>query len=501
MIEDTTKERSLLLDFGKNFGEENKFFDEFLKPRDRFGVYDLLRMGLLPPFVHLYRKDLIPPDFDFSMEVPKIKPVGGLLITHAHLDHIGYIPYLSEDLPMVASTVSAALMKSLQDTNRQLYSELVAVAGKETTENGVIKSSSTASLRARPFLLMQSPQDRDAFTEHVWSTCFTKKSYMASAPWYGSDTCSVAEFNVRSWPVDHSIPGAMAYAVETSAGWVVYTGDLRLHGTKGALTRAFFKEAAALNPVALITEGTHPEEINPVTEQQVEERSLNTVKNNAGLTIADFGARNVERLLSFLRIAKETNKYLVLTPKDFLLLEYLNYATEDVPHPLDEPCVLVYISPKSRNDGWETHVISLLSPEKMVNSKQIHARPEDYILCFSYYDFANLLDIDVHNGCYIYSSSEPFNEEMALDHEKIKNWINLFGFEIYGRLGQVAEAFDNRDPFHASGHIDANGLKEMIETIKPKYLIPIHTEKPQFFEQFKGMVTLINPKRYDPIVL
>jgi len=59
-------------------------------------------------------------------------------------------------------------------------------------------------------------------------------------------------------------------------------------------------------------------------------------------------------------------------------------------------------------------------------------------LCFSYYDFANLLDIDVHKGSYIYSSSEPFNEEMAMDHEKIKNWIDLFGFRIYGRLGQAA---------------------------------------------------------------
>ncbi|MDI7250922.1 MAG: exonuclease, partial [Bacillota bacterium] len=49
----------------------------------------------------------------------------------------------------------------------------------------------------------------------------------------------VAGMRVRWWPVDHSIPGAGAFGVQTPAGWVVYTGDLRLHGSRGHLTRAF----------------------------------------------------------------------------------------------------------------------------------------------------------------------------------------------------------------------------------------------------------------------
>jgi len=59
-----------------------------------------------------------------------------------------------------------------------------------------------------------------------------------------------------------------------------------------------------------------------------------------------------------------------------------------------------------------------------------------------------------------------------MDHEKIKNWIDLFGFRIYGRLGQAAGGKDERDPFHASGHIHAQGLEEMIETIRPKVFDP-----------------------------
>jgi len=76
LVQDSSKDESLLLDFGKNFGEENKYFDEFLKPRDRLGVYDLLRMRMLPPMLNLYRKDLIPANFDFSTDLQQgVKPV------------------------------------------------------------------------------------------------------------------------------------------------------------------------------------------------------------------------------------------------------------------------------------------------------------------------------------------------------------------------------------------------------------------------------------------
>jgi len=83
-----------------------------------------------------------------------------------------------------------------------------------------------------------------------------------------------------------------------------------------------------------------------------------------------------------------------------------------------------------------------------------------------------------------------------MDHQKIKNWIDLFGFHIHGRLGQpAAGGKDGRDPFHASGHIHAQGLEEMIETIKPKYLIPVHTENIEFFNRFQGLTTVLTAQR------
>jgi hypothetical protein len=49
-------------------------------------------------------------------------------------------------------------------------------------------------------------------------------------------------FNQCCFPVGHSIPGA--WGIETTSGWVIYSGDLRLHGKRADLTRRFIKEAA-----------------------------------------------------------------------------------------------------------------------------------------------------------------------------------------------------------------------------------------------------------------
>jgi len=40
-----------------------------------------------------------------------------------------------------------------------------------------------------------------------------------------------------------------------------------------------------------------------------------------------------------------------------------------------------------------------------------------------------------------------------------------------------------KGPFHASGHIDGKGMEWIIETVKPKKILPVHTQKLGWFEQ------------------
>jgi mRNA degradation ribonuclease J1/J2 len=56
--------------------------------------------------------------------------------------------------------------------------------------------------------------------------------------------------------------------------------------------------------------------------------------------------------------------------------------------------------------------------------------------------------------------------------------------------------------FHVSEHIDGAGLIRMIETIQPRTLIAVHTEKLEFFAQHFGhLMKVIPPAKGDPIDL
>ena len=162
---------------------------------------------------------------------------------------------------------------------------------------------------------------------------------------------------VRHYPVDHSVYGACAWAVETSAGWVVYTGDLRLHGSRGEMTRRFIAEAKALRPRALICEGTRAGAARGQDEQMTKRTCGRTCwrrcARRTGLVVADFGPRNVERLCTFLDVARATNRKLVILAKDAFLLEKMRLASSEVPTMADAPEMLVYRDLKAAPAFWE----------------------------------------------------------------------------------------------------------------------------------------------------
>ncbi len=58
--------------------------------------------------------------------------------------------------------------------------------------------------------------------------------------------------------------------------------------------------------------------------------------------------------------------------------------------------------------------------------------PEQYILCFSFWDVKHLLDIKPEGGTYIYSSSEAYTEEQVIDFERLWNWMKFFDLRVGG---------------------------------------------------------------------
>lgn len=490
---------ALLFDFGTDFKAEGMYFDDFLGPRTTFGFSDLLSLGILPPLKNLYRSDLeYPGVWEKCSRHPLFREVEiqGVLLSHAHYDHCGYVSYLREDVPVFSSLTTALICKALQDTGGGTRLQEMCYTARRELKGGLLKAADhrKAPYEQRPYRVFGGTgMGREAAA--FWERCDSSRG-LCSVPMeaLGGET-KVAGLRVRLWPVDHSVPGAGAFAVETSAGWVVYTGDLRLHGKRAHLTRRFIDEAAELQPAVLIVEGTHPEVERPVTEDEVASNCLEVVKKEQGLVVADFGPRNVERLLSFLEIAEQTGRLLVLTPKDVYLLEALCAAGEpDVPDPYTDGRIALYVPPKAQRHRWEEALLARFgerAPDRLVNAAGVKADPGGHILCFSYYDFHALLDIEPEGGAYIYSSSEAFNEEMLIDHRRVQNWIDFFGFTLYGNLGQDRE----NSGFHASGHIHGPGIEELVETVRPEMLIPVHTGNGDFFGRFEGVCKVECPDK------
>jgi ribonuclease J len=195
--------------------------------------------------------------------------------------------------------------------------------------------------------------------------------------------------------------------------------------------------------------------------------------------VADFGPRNIERLDTFIDIASELGRKLVVSKKDAYLLDAVS-RVDGADRMRD-----VHIFDRVRTDeaGAEEraahdHQDGLLDP------REIAAAPGDHLLCFSYPDMNDLLDVAPKGGVYIYSSSEAYTEESVFDFQRLWNWIRYFEMDAVGfSMGRDGPSFTKG--YHASGHLSAEDLAKVLERIGAEKVIPVHTAHP---ERFRSIV-------------
>jgi ribonuclease J len=474
-------DRGVLFDFGTNFNQMNLYYDEFLQPRASRGIHDHLDMGLIPK-VNWYREDLVPDDVDLS-GAPDL-PVDALLISHAHIDHFGCAGFLDLDIPFVSTPMTAALIKAMNDCGRAdpgAECAYCTVKGPGTDRRTVVAGK--GSYVARDFFLTGGHTNG---LGDFWAR--SKGKTKGLEPGELGAMASI-DLEIKAMEVDHSIYGATAYAVETPAGWIVYSGDIRLHGVCGDKTRKFMADAKALSPAALIVEGTRTSREDAhyqLSEADVASRCRAAAEDVDGLMIADFSARNFERLDAFMEIAKGTGRSLVVTIKDAYFLDAMRLV--DGVDRLSK--VLVYGELKSRGSKVKDSVEEQIG--RLVDPMEISMHPWEHILCFSSYDMGNLLDIRPKGGRYIYSSSEAHSEDQVFDFVRLHRWISRFGMEVRGF--QEKKGNITFEPgYHASGHASADDLEKVVEAIDPGLVIPVHTFRPEFFQELDRKVALPVP--------
>jgi ribonuclease J len=511
LVEDGAKR--LMLDFGMAFGRTGDFFDGvFLTERGGRGLLDPLSLGLIPPLRGLLREDLVPAiagggdadEFwrhwqrrfpnayrDFRRRGPA---VDAILISHAHQDHIADLEYVEADIPLAGTCVTAFVGKVLQDIgggSGAAYLQPVVPNG-----GGVLHTDRSEPSERRPWYFLDRQPDGTSNDDPLATSCSfwdhtgRKRRELIPAACHSFDG-TIGPWRVKWWPVDHSLPGAVVYAIETSDGWVAYSGDIRFHGRQGALTWRAAEELSALRPVALICEGTRLTEPNRTTEAEVHDNCLRVVQDAAGrLVVADFAPRNIERFEIFARIAESTGRRLLIQPKDAYLLRAVHLADPNIPDLMASPHIAIYNDPKSVYRQYEAAVRQRYA-SCIVSPDEVRRQLGDYILAFSLSDMADLIDLEYlvgHqiNGVYIFSSSPAHDEEEMVDLLRLWNWTQHLGLSLVGlhprhdANGRVI-AMEMQPGYHASGHAGGDELREFVSRVGPRHLIPLHTEAAQLW--------------------
>jgi hypothetical protein len=122
-------------DFGNNFSVSSKYFHDYLTERSVRGINTCIELDMLPK-LNIYRADLIPADLDVSSF--KSVPVQAVLLSHAHADHAGMIGVLREDIGVVASPITLAILKAFRNIIIYRFGKFVFAVTKAGAHEGEV---------------------------------------------------------------------------------------------------------------------------------------------------------------------------------------------------------------------------------------------------------------------------------------------------------------------------------------------------------------------------
>ena len=377
---------------------------------------ELLELGILPDLKGLYRFDSTKPQFD------------AVFLTHSHLDHAAYVSFLKREIPVYCGETAATILNA--------YSEV--------------------RLPSLEF-------DLEGLTFRTFRT---------------GDRIKLGSLMVEPVHVDHSIPGSYGFIINTGFGTVVYTGDFRRHGARPSMTEEFLAKATDAQPDVVVTENTNMASVELSSEDEVEEKLNSIIGAAPGLVLANFAGADVDRFRSFYKAAVGNGRQLAISLRQAYIMRRLGVDPYlDIPK-IDDENILIYQKRKSRYYSWEQEIMTF---GKTVDAEMISKMQGNVVLACSFYDLSELIEVKPSPGsCYILSASEPFNEEMEIDFNRLINWLEHYGLPQYH--------------VHVSGHITPLHLRKALETMNPKKIIPVHGNHPELFSKFmrnlKGKVVL-----------
>ena len=256
--------------------------------------------------------------------------------------------------------------------------------------------------------------------------------------------------NVSFFKTTHSIPDSLGIDISTKEGEIVYTGDFKFDPSAKKGYRTDFvrlSEIAQKGVLALLSDSTNAEANFPNDRQtSIEKYIYNIFENYDGRIIAASKASNIVRVQEIFQAAAATGRHVFLTGRDAgkivytaMKLGYLNVPKGLLVHSKDLKKI-----PDNELVILETGRMGepLKSLQKMSTNR--HRM------------------IKIKKGDLVFIATTPSHS--------VETMVAQTSDMIYRAGGTVKEL--GRDK-HTSGHATGRDLQMLIDTLKPKFLIPV----------------------------
>jgi ribonuclease J len=342
--------------------------------------------------------DLVLPDFTFLRQ--HSDELKGIVLTHGHEDHVGALPYLLREfnVPVYATKLTLGLVRS------------------KLQEFG-IKKGDLREIKA-------------------------------------GDTQNLAGFGLEFINVNHSIPDAVAIAIRTAAGVIVFSGDYKVDLTPiegKPMDLGCLAQLGNEGVLAYFGDSTNSERPGYVPSERIVQKTLEEVFERAtGRIIVASFASHIHRVSQVVEAAKKHNRLIGVAGRSMVrnvqIARELGY--------LDLPREMM-VEARDMNRIPDSDIAVLMTGSQ-----------GEPLAALSRVAAGTHRSIEVGPGDTVVVAAHPIPGNERGVSRTINNLMKKGADVHYSPLQNV----------HVSGHGAQEEQKLVLALLKPKFLVPVHGE-------------------------